>query len=192
MISLEHLLLDPEVLQAKFACDVVTCKGACCTMPGGAGAPLEVGELAEIENCYEAVKEYLPAKSRAHIEKHGMFESNGGKYFTNCIDGNDCVFVVYEKGVAACSIEKAWHDGKSDFRKPISCHLFPIRVAHFGGPYLHYQQFDECAPGRELGKLAGVPLVVGLRDAIERAYGTEIADQMVQAASTEKIKVEGI
>lgn len=191
MISLDHLLLDPEVLEAKFACDVVKCKGACCTMPGGAGAPLEIGELSEIEASYGNVKDYLPEASKKYIAKHGMFEQANGNYSTTCIEGNDCVFVVYENGIAACSIEKAWHDGKSEFRKPISCHLFPIRVAHFGGPYLHYQQFEECEPGRNLGAENDIPLVVGLRDALERAYGSEIAKKLVQAASAVHEQEEG-
>jgi hypothetical protein len=90
---------------------------------------------------------------------------------------------MYDDGVATCAIEKAWHAGYTAFRKPLSCHLFPIRVANFGGPYLHYEKFDECTPGRALGEQLGLPLVVALKDALVRAFGTEIYERMLAVAN---------
>ena len=151
MISLEHLLLDQGVLDAKFSCDVSLCKGACCTMPGGAGAPVREDEVEAVRNAVEAATPYLDERSIKIINERGPVEQIDGKWATTCIDDADCVFVRYEGEVATCAIEKAWHNKESEFRKPLSCHLFPIRIADFGGPYVHYEEFDECAAGRAKG-----------------------------------------
>ena len=90
--------------------------------------------------------------------------------------------MFYEKNVAKCALERAFHNGESDFRKPLSCHLFPIRVANFGGPYLHYEQIEECEPGREMGARLGIPLVESLKDPLIRAYG-ERTYERIRAAS---------
>jgi hypothetical protein len=183
MITLDHLLIDEAVLTSTFACDLQQCKGACCTLPGGSGAPLADTEVEHVKAAVEHALPYLDERARNHIAKHGAVEGHTGSYATTCIDDRDCVFVTYEQGVATCAIEKAWHAGVTGFRKPLSCHLFPIRVANFGGPYLHYEKFDECAPGRALGERIGLPLVVALKDAIERAYGADIYEQMLALAN---------
>lgn len=102
-----------------------------------------------------------------------------------CIDDADCVFVYYENSVAKCAIEKAYHNGESDFRKPLSCHLFPIRIADFGGPYLHYEQIEECEPGRELGARLGIPMVESLKDSLVRAFGEKAYARMLAVSRGE-------
>ena len=81
-----------------------------------------------------------------------------------------------------CSTEKAFHAGESTFRKPLSCHLFPIRVANFGGPYLHYEEFEECKPGREMGAEKGIRLVDSVSSALSRAFGEDVAQKIISAA----------
>lgn len=183
MITLDHLLIEESVLTSTFACDLQRCKGACCTLPGGAGAPLADTEVDLVRSAIPHALPYLSAESRAYIERHGAVEGHPGSYATTCIDDKACVFVMYDGDVATCAIEKAWHAGALDFRKPLSCHLFPIRVANFGGPYLHYEKFDECEPGREHGAELSLPLVVALKDAITRAYGSDIYDRMLAVAT---------
>lgn len=182
MLTLDHLLIDQGVLDARFACDVVRCKGACCTLPGGAGAPLREEEVQLVRDAVTAATPYLTERSLKHIEKHGPVESFGGNWATTCIDDRDCVFVTFEGDVATCSIEKAWHAGESAFRKPLSCHLFPIRIANFGGPYVHYEQFEECAPGRERGERENILLVESVRDALVRAFGEDLTQHLIDEA----------
>lgn len=182
MISLEHLLLDQGVLDAKFSCDIALCKGACCTMPGGAGAPVRDEEVDLVRGAVKATLPYLDESSRRVIEDRGPVEKIDGKWATTCIDDKDCVFVRYEGDIATCTIEKAWHNKEVDFRKPLSCHLFPIRIADFGGPYVHYEEFDECEGGRNKGKADGVLLVDAVGAALDRAFGNGIAQKIRQAA----------
>lgn len=182
MITLDTLLIEEAVLTSTFACDLQRCKGACCTMPGGAGAPLADAEVGPVIEAIPHAWPYLSERSRTYIEQHGVIDGHEGDHATRCIDDQDCVFVTYDGDVATCAIEKAWHAGTSTFRKPLSCHLFPIRVANFGGPYLHYEKFDECEPGRALGKHLGIPLVESLKDALTRAFGPEMYEAMASAA----------
>ena len=182
MISLDDLLIESNVVGTKFSCDLAQCKGACCTLSGGGGAPVLDKEVEELKAAIPAAKKYLSHESIAHIEKHGALEGNEGNWETGCIDDKACVFVVWDGDVAHCSIEKAYHNGETTFRKPLSCHLFPIRVANFGGPYLRYEVFDECAPGRKLGEQTNTPLVVAVKDALERGFGKDTMEAMVELA----------
>lgn len=183
MFSLDHLLIQDKVITTHFACDVKSCKGACCTLEGGAGAPLLQEELQLIREAIPAASKYLSEKSKRVLESIDPVEGAPGDEYVACIDDKDCVFVTYEADIAVCSIEKAYHAGESTFRKPLSCHLFPIRVANFGGPYLYYDQFEECAPGRAYGQEHSIPLLESLKDAIVRGYGLEMYNKMVQLAN---------
>jgi hypothetical protein len=182
MILLDHLLIQEQVLGASFACDLRQCKGACCTMKGGAGAPLLEGEVEPLSAAISTSLEFLPDRSRAWLEENDPVEGSPGDLSVACLDEADCVFVYYESDVAKCALERAWLSGTSSFRKPLSCHLFPIRVANFGGPYLHYEKIDECEPGRALGAELGLPMVESLREALVRAYGEDLYKRIVAAA----------
>lgn len=182
MLSLDDLLIESDVIGTKFSCDLARCKGACCTLSGGGGAPVQDAEIEALEGAVAIARTYLSDKSNRILDKHGALQGNHGNWETTCIDKRACVFVTWDGDVALCSFEKAFHDGKSTFRKPLSCHLFPIRVANFGGPYLRYEQFDECAPGRELGRKTNTPLIVTVKDALERGFGKETMEAMVDLA----------
>jgi hypothetical protein len=120
-------------------------------MSGGAGAPLLETEVALVRDVVPAVISYLPTRAKAILARQDPVEGPEGDRSIACIDDADCVFVYYEDSVAKCAIEKAYFNGEVEFRKPLSCHLFPIRVANFGGPYLHYEVIDECACTRIWG-----------------------------------------
>lgn len=183
MIVVDELLVEPKVLTTRFACDVKKCKGACCTMPGGSGAPLTPDELEPLEAAYDLVKDDLLAEAREAVAKQGPWVQEDGKLYTTCVDNKACVFVVYgENDIAQCAIEKAWHEGGSTWRKPLSCHLFPIRVTDFGGPYLHYEEIDECEDGRKLGEEVDVHLVHALQEPLTRAFGEEAYTKLIEAA----------
>ncbi len=180
MYSLDHLLIESDVVTSMFACDLQACKGACCTIKGGGGAPVLDEEVSELESVVAVVREFLDPRSLEEIDATGVVIGSPGHWETTCIDDGACVFVYWEGDIARCSIEKAFHSGATSFRKPLSCHLFPIRVSNFGGPYLRYERFDECEPGRRSGEQSGTPLVVTVRDAVERAYGHELANKLVE------------
>ncbi len=186
MIQLDNILLEEEIIKVKFACDLDKCKGGCCTFPGEHGAPLHDEEITELEDALEPASEYLTQNSLDYIEEHGLYEGTRGSYTTNCIDKKDCVFVYYEESIARCAIEKAFFDGKTKFRKPLSCQLFPIRAAQFGGKYLYYQQFPECKPGIKRGLEEDVMLYKFLREPLIRAYGEDWYDSLCKYVESEE------
>jgi hypothetical protein len=151
-------------------------------MEGGAGAPLLEEEIEQLRQAVPAALPYLPERSRQWLSANDPVTGPLGDRSVDCLDEADCVFVYRDGDVAKCAIEKAWYGGTSSFRKPLSCHLFPIRVANFGGPYLHYEKIDECEPGRDLGRQDDTLLVESLREALVRAYGQELYGRILAAA----------
>jgi hypothetical protein len=190
MFIIGEAVVDEAVLQASFCCDIVRCKGACCCIEGGRGAPLEDSEILEIKKAFPSVKQHLPERSLRVIEDVGLFEGTPGDYATPCVERRECVFASFENGVALCSFEKAYERGETRWRKPMSCHLFPIRIRKVETDTIQYEQIDECAPGRERGLLQSVRLHEFLREPLVRKYGeawyTELLatlDRKRQAAS---------
>lgn len=175
----DGLLVNNDVLSTRFACDLCHCRGACCTMPGGTGAPLTDAEVPEVIAAVEAARPYLSTRKRALIDAKGAVEGSPGNYTTRCVDDADCVFVTYDGDIAFCAIERAWREGKTSFRKPLSCHLFPIRVDDlFGSDRLRYEMIEECAGGVARGRTEGIPLIVFLEEPLTRAFGPEVYEEL--------------
>ncbi len=170
---IDDVTIDTSLFGRKFACDLLKCKGACCSLPGGRGAPLLDSEIPEIEAVLPDVLPLLSEEKRRAIETSGFYEGHGGDYATTCIDDQDCVFVYRENGIAKCGIERAFNDGRTGFRKPISCHLYPIRVARFGGDVLRYHELAECKPAVGRGESENVGVMEFLKAALTRLYGEE-------------------
>jgi hypothetical protein len=171
VITVEEVLVRTEVLQTKFACDLQKCKGACCTMESEYGAPLQLDEIGIISEILDVVKEYLSERNQKEIDVNGFYNIKHNDPMTASIDKKDCVFVYYEKDIAKCAIEKAYLDGRVDFRKPISCHLFPIRISNFGNDVLRYEKFSECGPALEKGKTTNTTIAEFCEDSLVRLYG---------------------
>jgi hypothetical protein len=164
-------LISDAILEAPFACNLGACRGACCVQ-GDPGAPLEPEERAELERLLPVIRGDLRPEALAVVEQDGVWEEIDGEYFTTCVDHAECVFVVYDGPVAKCAIQKAYHEGRVDFPKPVSCHLFPIRVARHGAyEVLNYERISPCDPARAHGRRHNVLLVDLLREALERKYG---------------------
>ncbi len=170
---IDSIAVEGSLMERKFACDLLKCKGACCSIPGGRGAPLLDSEIPEIRSALPAVLPILSEEKRNTIAKSGFFEGSHGDYATTCIDDQDCVFVYRENGIAKCALERAFNDGKIEFRKPISCHLYPIRVSRFGGDILRYHELAECKPAVKKGEAENVGVIEFLRTALTRLYGEE-------------------
>ncbi len=173
MVLIDEILMDEELLTEKFCCNLSECKGACCTFPGEFGAPVLDDEKALIETYYPDVIKYLSKKSIEYIQYNGLVEGRKGNFTTVCINKRDCVLVYYEGDIAYCALEKAFKKGEIPFRKPLSCHLFPIRVKNFGGKYLYYSEIDECFPAKAFGEKNDILLTDSLKEALVRAYGDQ-------------------
>ena len=171
--EIDDIAVNNEIFKNNFTCDLAKCKGACCTMESQFGAPITKEEIEKIEKILPVVKEYLPKAHVKEIEKNGFWVEKYGDLMTRSIKNRDCVFVTYDGDIAKCGIEKAFRDGKIDFIKPLSCHLFPIRVSHFGGAVLRYEKYSDCIPAVELGEKTKIKIIDFCRDALERAFGKE-------------------
>lgn len=172
MFAVEHVLVSDEILEAPFCCNLGACLGGCCVQ-GEAGAPLETEERAELEDILPAVRKYLRPEALEVIERDGVWEEvSDGRYATNCVDGAECVFVMYEGEIAKCAIQRAYEEGKVDFPKPVSCHLFPVRIRnHAEIDVLNYERVGLCNPALKKGNRQGVQLADFLRAALVRKYG---------------------
>jgi Protein of unknown function (DUF3109) len=176
MISIDNKLISDELVEEQFVCDLARCKGGCC-VDGDAGAPLEESEKHRIDEVFDAVKPYLNAQSLKEIEQQGryVYDDEFG-WVTPAIDGGICVYAVKDaQGIVKCGIEQAYNDGKVTWKKPISCHLFPVRTKlskNGKTEYLNYEpREDLCKPGCRLGKKLKVPVYQFLKEALVRKYG---------------------
>jgi hypothetical protein len=194
MISIDNKLVSDEVIEAKFVCDLNKCKGGCCE-DGDAGAPLEVHELEELINNYEAIKPYISEEGIKAIEKQGkyIYDAEFG-WVTPTVDGKICAYGHRdENGIIKCGIEQAYNDGKLNWKKPLSCHLFPIRIKKSklepGIEYVNYEpREDLCKAACKLGKKLKLPVYIFLKEAIIRKYGEYFYESL--AATAEHMQVE--
>jgi hypothetical protein len=187
MIIIDDILISDDILQKKFVCDLNACKGACC-IEGDSGAPLEDEETGILDDIYEEVKPYLRKEGIAAIEKLGRYMiDSDGDMVTPLIKGKECAYVIFENGIALCGIEKAFLDGKISWKKPISCHLFPIRIAKLStGEAVNYQEIDICKPACKCGNKSDVPVYKFLKEPIIRKYGEEFFDALEEADKHQK------
>lgn len=171
--EIDGVIVNPQVIDTKFTCDLSKCKGACCTMESEYGAPLENDEIEKMNEILPIVYEYLDDHKVEQIKSEGFWEKKYGQLMTTSIDNRDCVFVYYEGDIAKCAIEKAYFDGKVKFRKPISCHLFPIRISEFGGYVVKYEAYSDCEPALELGKETNLSIYEFCKESLERLFGKQ-------------------
>jgi hypothetical protein len=173
MIEIGGHLVSEELIKENFICHLEKCKGACC-IEGDAGAPLANNELPILEEIYPLVKPYMTAKGIETVEKDGTFVKDlDGDFTTPCVDGNkECAYVIWENGITKCSIEKAYEDGKIEWKKPISCHLYPIRLTEYPEfDMLHYDRWNICSSACNFGKEQQVKVYQFLKDPLIRKYG---------------------
>lgn len=173
IFAINEVLVRDEIVEIPFSCDLKKCKGACCTLESELGAPVTKAEIEEIEKILPIVKKYITLTNIDEIEDRGFYEAKDGEMMITSVNNRDCVFSFWDNGIAKCAIERAYFDGKVEFRKPISCHLFPIRVSDFGGDVLRYEKFSECAPALEKGKEENITIVEFCKDSLIRLYGEE-------------------
>lgn len=183
MIAIENTLVSEDILEKKFVCDLLSCKGACC-VEGASGAPLEKEEIKILEEIFEEVKPYMEKDGVKAIEKQGFYViDEDGDYTTPLIKGAQCAFVYFDdKKIAKCAIEKAHKEGKVEFKKPISCHLYPIRIKKTKTyEALNYHKWKLCAPACKNGDALGVRVYEFLKAPLIRKYGEQWYEKIQQA-----------
>lgn len=175
MIEIDDKIVSMDLLRESFACDITRCKGICC-VEGNAGAPLDIEEVDTLEEEYPNYKPYMTPEGIEAVERQGfMVVDQDGDYTTPLVNDAECAYSYNENGITQCAIEKAWAEGKTSYRKPISCHLYPIRLINFsnGTVGLNYHRWSVCSSARECGKKLGIPVYKSLREPIIRRFGED-------------------
>jgi len=174
MFQIGQALVSEDILEKEFVCNLSACKGQCC-IDGDAGAPVEKEETAILDEIFETVKPYLRPEGIAAIEQQGTYIiGEDGEYETPLIFGGECAYVIYDNGMALCGIEKAYIEKKIEWKKPISCHLYPIRIKEYSSfSAVNYHKWHICSDACALGKELEVPVYKFLKDPLTRKYGLE-------------------
>jgi hypothetical protein len=183
MLEIGKALVSLDVLQKKFCCDLPSCKGACCVV-GDAGAPLSVQEAGDLEDYSDEISAYLSGEAIISVIEQGAFVYDfEGELVTPLVNNKQCAYTVFENGIAFCAIERAWTDQVIPFHKPLSCHLYPIRIKSFEEfDAVNYDIWDICNPARTHGEKSGIPVYLFVKDALIRKYGEEWFEQLDYAA----------
>jgi hypothetical protein len=185
MIAIDNVLISDDVIEAKFVCDLNKCKGGCCE-DGDAGAPLEREEKKILDENFDAVRPYLSNQGLREIERQGkyLYDREFG-WVTPTVDGKICAYGYRDdNGIIKCAIEQAYNDGKVSWKKPISCHLYPIKISkHKEYTNVNYEPRDVlCKPACALGKKLKLPVYQFLKEAIIRKFGTVFYTTLHQIA----------
>jgi hypothetical protein len=184
MIKIDDTLVADDIVQKDFVCNLSACKGACC-VKGDAGAPVEESEIYTLEAIYDNVKPYLRDEGIKAIEEQGItVRSSFDEPETPLVNGEECAYVTFaEDGTALCGIEKAYRDGKVDFKKPVSCELYPVRTKKLTTvTALNYDRWDICDPACQLGSELQIPIYKFTKNALERKFGQKWYQKLESAA----------
>ena len=190
MILIDNKIISDDVVEKQFVCNLDACKGACC-WEGDSGAPLEKAELVILEEIYPKVKPFLTKKGIEVIEREGVYTyyKREEEYGTPLVDNAACAYLTYDEGIAKCGIEKAQEAGVIDYKKPISCHLYPIRItSNETFDAVNYDKWDICTAACSLGEKLEVPVYQFLKGALIRKYGEEFYEALDAAANFEEEK----
>lgn len=187
MIIVDDVLVSDEIKEVYFACNLQACKGECC-VAGDAGAPLDENEISILEDDIDEIIPFMTNAGKQVIDKTGVFEyDDDGTYVTPLVNDAECAFVYWENDISYCAIEKAFIEKKIDFQKPISCHLYPIRLSKVGQSIaINYHQWDVCKPALISGKKIGLPLYSYLKTPLIRRFGLKWYNNMVKKIETKE------
>jgi len=180
MIIINNVLVSDDLFDSQFCCDLTQCKGMCC-VEGDTGAPIEPEEVGDLEDNYPLFKKYMSEEGIRKVEEEGTFDYDmEGSFVTPLLSDERCAYAYYdEEGIAKCAIEKAFENGEIDFQKPISCHLYPIRVKKLPDyEALNYHRWFVCMEACELGHRLGLPVFRFLKNPIIRKYGEDFYRQL--------------
>ncbi len=178
MIIIDKTLVSDELKEVCFCCDLEKCKGACC-VEGDAGAPLEEEEISPLEDDLHLIEPYMTEEGIRVVRESGVFDyDEHGHFVTPLVNDRECAFANFDNGIAYCAIEKAYEEKKIGFRKPLSCHLYPLRISKLiGHDAVNYHKWDICKPALEKGRQLHLRLGDFLKEALIRKYGPEWFDK---------------
>jgi len=184
MFQIGNTVVSRDIIEKRFACDLAMCKGNCCVY-GDAGAPIEKEEAALIEKHFDDIRPYLQPGAEESIQKQGFaVTDDDGELVTPLLEGRECVYCYYDRGIARCAIEKAYLDKKIPFRKPVSCWLYPVRVSRLNALHavvLH--RWNICQPGYIKGENEGMPVFRYLKEPLVARFGQSWYDELEQIAA---------
>ena len=185
IVQIGDILVSEDVILEYFACDYPVCRGKCCIV-GDSGAPLLEEELEPIEACYDVFSPLMREEGRKAVEEKGFFEiDRDGDLVTPLVPGSEeCAFCLFENGNCLCSIERCFFEGKSSFRKPISCQLYPVRAVQLrnGTIGLNLHRWDICQCAFDKGRREGIRAYEFLREPLTAAYGADFYEALCVAA----------
>ena len=184
IVQVGDVLLSSDIITEKFCCDLDECKGACC-VEGDAGAPVTLDEIGGIEASLDAVWPQMSAAAQAVVDRQGVaYNDPEGDLVTSIVDGRDCVFTCHEGGLCLCLLEKAYRAGRSEFCKPMSCALYPIREKRLSNGLiaLNYHRWSVCAAARRKGEALGLYVYEFLKEPLVRRFGQEWYDELAAVA----------
>lgn len=184
MFQIGKTIVSEEVLEKEFVCNLSACKGQCC-IDGDAGAPVEEAEVDIMNEIYDKVKPFLRPEGVEAIASQGTtIIGEDGEFETPLIEGGECAYVIYENEMALCGIEKAYNEGLIDWKKPISCHLYPIRIKEFSSfSAVNYDKWHICSDACVLGKELQVPVYKFLKAPLIRKYGEDWYTELEEVAA---------
>ena len=180
MFQIGKTLVSEDLIEKDFVCNISACKGECC-INGDAGAPLDEDELQKMEEVYPVVKPYLSEESIKAIDEQGIYvKGEDGDWETPLLNGQACVYVIYDdNNTAKCAIEEAYNKGEVNWKKPVSCHLYPVRVKSFSEfSAVNYDKWDICSDACSLGKELQVPVFKFVKEALVRKFGQPWYDEL--------------
>lgn len=183
MLQIQNALVSLDLAEEFFVCDLAKCLGQCC-IEGDAGAPITEDEKKKLEEVLPVVWDDLLPAAREVIERQGVaYTDEEGDLVTSIVDGRDCVFTTYAPGgMCLCAVEKAFREGKCDWRKPMSCYLYPLRLTeHPDFTAVNYHRWKICKCARTLGRKEGVRLYEFMRGPLTERFGAEWYDELKQA-----------
>ena len=187
MFQLNKTIISEEILEQEFVCNLSACKGACC-VDGDAGAPLTQEETQILVDIYPKVKPFLRPEGIQAIEEQGAFViGTDGEYETTLIEGKDCAYVIFDGQTALCGIEQAYNEGIVNWKKPVSCHLYPIRVKEYSDfAAVNYHKWHICSDACSLGKELQVPVYKFVKEALVRKFGEQWYEELEKVAEEMK------
>jgi hypothetical protein len=187
MFELGKTVVSEEILEREFVCNLQACKGGCC-VDGNAGAPVEEEETLILDEIYPKVKPFLRPEGVAAIESQGTYvKGDDGEWETPLLNGAECAYVIYQGGIALCGIEAAFRAGEISWKKPVSCHLYPVRIREYTQlTAVNYHRWHICDPACELGAELRVPIYKFVREALIRKFGEAWYAELEEVARTLK------
>ena len=183
MYQIGSTIVSRDILEKHFVCDLNKCKGNCCIY-GESGAPLEDDEIPILQEIFPKIKPYMTAEGIAIVEQIGVYDIDFDNDKVTPLIGNseDCAYSISEKGIVFCAIERAFMNREISFRKPISCHLYPIRITKYKAfEAVNFHNWKICEDAHKLGKKTGTPLYIFLKEPLIRKYGNDWYQQLSEA-----------